>query len=48
MLDELQEPFSKGEKDYWDIVRQRRWWFFLPCFVGWAVFLAVLYILPAR
>jgi succinoglycan biosynthesis transport protein ExoP len=48
MLDELQEPFSKGEKDYWDIVRQRRWWFFLPCFVGWAVFFAVLYILPAR
>jgi len=47
MLDELEEPVSKADKDYWDIVRRRRWWFLLPCFAGWAIFFLVLCLLPA-
>jgi len=47
MLDELEEPVSKANKDYWDIGCRRRWWFLLPCFAAWAIFFLVLCLLPA-
>lgn len=49
MLDELQEPLSQKQIDHWGIVRRRAWWFFLPCFLAWGVFIAILYtVLPAN
>jgi len=48
MLDDLQEPLAKGEKDYWDMARRRRWWFLLPCFAGWSIIIMIVYLLPAR
>jgi polysaccharide chain length determinant protein (PEP-CTERM system associated) len=49
MLDELQEPLSKNHIDYWGMLRRRGWWFFVPCFLAWGVFVASLYtVVPAK
>src|SRR5438309_2400092 len=49
MLDELQEPLSKKQIDYWGILRRRSWWFLVPCFLTWGLFMASLYtVLPAN
>jgi len=37
MIDEPQDYELPSLKDYWAIVRRRRWWIFLPIFLCWAV-----------
>jgi succinoglycan biosynthesis transport protein ExoP len=48
MIDAFQTTDTKGPEHYWGVVRRRRWWFLVPCFAAWAIFLTVLYVLPAR
>ncbi len=47
MHDDLEEVPSRSLEEYWDIVRRRRWWIFLPLFICWALVWAVSWLLPA-
>jgi polysaccharide biosynthesis transport protein len=46
MHDDLEELPSRSLEDYWAIARRRRWWFFLPLFICWALVWSVSWFLP--